>query len=79
MKFRRLERSLAAVLSSSALAEHNGYSGVRPDGLCPREEPSIYAVSAFGQRREETWLDEQGISSTQQVAPYWSPSPENCV
>ena len=78
MKFRRPERSLAAALSSSVLTERNAYSGVRIDGLCPRQEPSMHSANAFGKKREDTWLDLQNISSTQQVAPYWSPSPENC-
>lgn len=77
MKFRRPERALAAVLSASLVDKRNGYKKVIPNIPVPQNEPKLHQVNAFGKAKDSTWIDKQGISSTTQAAPYWSPTAEN--
>lgn len=77
-KFRRPERSFAAALSSTVIAGRNKYKPVKDFVPIRKGEGNSHQLNMFGKRREKTWLDEKNISSTQQTAPYWSPTSENC-
>lgn len=77
MKFRRPERAYAAVLSSGLIQERSAFTPVVPRLPIPTGEPRLHELSAFGKRKDLTWLDKLGISSTTQAAPYWSPTAEN--
>lgn len=60
------------------IAGRKKYKPVKDFVPIRKGEGNSHQLNMFGKRREKTWLGEKNISSTQQTAPYWSPTSGNC-